>query len=1364
MKLIPIEEYQSVDSQKSNLIPIEDYQSTDSQKLNLIPVEEYQPNLIPIEQYQAEPPKESSFFGTVEEEDLKKDPEFIKAAKNIYKWNEGRTFGFKNKEPKKLNSDEQYADYALRYMGWFNYNIPKMGKEVLDLRSASEQEKNDFVTLMDKYDQKKINLAGTGRFAAGVLSDPSTYVGIGTLGAGLAARQMAKAAAKRSVREMVKSGLKVGGTIGAVEGATYTVADDALRQSARIQAGQQEGYDIGQGAKAAAMGATLGGVLGGSVGALSGKVKGGKIVRFEDSVDKQLVELGLDPQEARQAQTPDPWAKPIEIKDPTKRAKQIKENIEQQQRYEAGRLKESVAEKPEINFQPGTLGDIQINDPQRYIKEVYNVDAPDVSYPKFRIIKIDDGQTDQPRYNLVQNISIKDAYDDVTLSNIARTNKLSEEDLINLKEDVIIDRDFATLDEAKIFANETVEDIRAKQPRIETPKPKGKSKALPESLKAPPKPKVRRARDYIVKGIGKDFDQMGEMNQALEGKGGQIPPAYRARSGERGAQYADEFIEKMQDDGFYPPETVKGGFGTTKGEADSFYDDIAGDRVHPDDQLELDIYNQRLEEIEVNKKLLKEYNVDARGMSDEDLAKTLYEIQSGEMPPSRVREDVPIGEYEGSIARTDEPGLSATDFQKDTTTALNQKIIDVGTQIMDELDIPMNPKVRISDQIKEAILLANENKTYRDKFAEVLVRNNLTVDQLSGFFRESVADSARRMQQLSAVKQSLKKIGQDLGQIEKEEGFYANFIKDYDDTLRALDNIRRGLLVSQIATAMRNNTAQLGRVAMNTLTQAFDGALNQVFNPVRRAFGAKEQMVDHTQSFRLLMNLTKDKSKAKDLTEFLTKYYVNEGDKLFTKYASEVADSSKAKVFKSAQKIVDGLNFLNRMQEFYYRRGMFATSIQNTLAEKGIDINKIGIGDDLLDYISADDVSKAVDDALYFTYAKTPDNFFLKKFVEIANAIPFITTGLFPFARFMANAIEFQFKHSPIGFAALLRPKEIKKIAAGDTTAFSQAMIGSALLLTTLEAKRRGKEDQKWYEIQTSTGKTVDMRPYFPLTPYLFVADAITRAESGREWGDFKDVLQALTGAQFRAGASLAIVNNVLDGLEGLDSQEKFNRYMSDSIGSILSGFATPLRMFNDFIDQEQEFRRPESTGEFWPDLGNQLLMNVPGARDKFPEVESPTRIATPGRPDFVTVPFTDQEVYGPLARQLTGITVIEEKNVAEREFDRLGYKMRDILPYSGNRKVDQTRAKYLGEWVEKAIAPAISSPGYQGLTNAQKNFLLREMLKTARGSANDYIKENRINELEFQKAAFNRQSKATKDFLKEGGITLEILQAKLKE
>lgn len=1330
------------------LIPVEEYQPQDSQNQKLIPLEEYKPKLIPLEEYKEEP-KDPSFFGDIPEAELKKDPEFIKAAKSIYKWNEGRTFGFEKEEPKKLNSDEEYANYALRYMGWFNYNIPKMGKEVLDLKSASEEQKNDFVTLMDKYDQKKVSLAGTGRFAAGVLSDPSTYVGIGTFGAGLAARETAKAAAKRSIREMVKSGLKVGGTIGALEGATYTVVDDALRQSARIQAGQQEGYDVGQGAKAAALGTTLGGALGGTVGGVAGRFKGKKVVEFEDSVDKELVDLGLDPQKARQAETYDPWADPIETQDPVKRAKQIEKNV----KYEP----------KEINVKPGTLADLVINDPQGYIKEVYNVDAPDVSYPKLKIIKIDDGQTGEPRFNLVQNLSLKDAYDDVTLSNIARANRLSDEDLINLKEDVIIERDFNSFDDAKIFAGEVVEEIKLQQPKIEAPKPKAKSNALPESLKIPPKPKLRTARQYLKGAIGKDSGDMGDFLQALEGKSGQLPPAYRAKPGTTGIG-ADGVIARMQEDGFYPKATIEGDRGTTAGQAESFYDDIAVDKTHPEDQLALDIYNQQVNEIQAKKELLNEYGIDPRGMSDEDVAKVLQEIQDQQIPPARIKETPPMEIYEQAIRQTDEPMLGTTDFQQDTTVALNQKVIDVGTQIMDELDIPRNPKVLISDQIKEAILLANENKIYRDKFAEVLSRNNLTVNQLSDFFRESVADSARRMQQLSVIKQSLKKVGQDLGEIEKQEGFYSNFIDNYSDIIRSLDNIRRGLLVSQIATAMRNNTAQIGRVMLNTLVQAFDGALNQTFNPVRKAFGAKEQLVDHTKSFRLFMNLTKNKSKAKDLTEFLTKYYVNEGDKLFTKYASEVADSSKAKVFKSAQKAVDGLNFLNRMQEFYYRRGMFATSIQNTLAEKGIDINKIGIGDDLLDYISADDVSKAVDDALYFTYAKTPDNTFLKKFVEISNSIPFITTGVLPFARFMANAVEFQFKHSPVGFGLLLRPKEIKKIASGDTSAISQAMVGTTLLLATIEAKRKGPEDQKWYEVQTSTGKTVDMRPYFPLTPYMFVADVITRIESGRNWGDAKDILQALTGAQFRAGAALGFVNNLLNGLSGLDTQEKINRYMSDFVADVLGGFATPLRMFNDFLDQEQEFRRPELEGEFFPDLGNKLLMNVPVARERFPEVESPTRAATPGRPETVKLPLTDIDLPGPLTRQLSGITVREEKNDAEREFDRLGFKMRDILPYSGNEKVDQTRAKYIGPLVESTISPFVKSEGYLKLSNAKKELALRTVLKEIRGAANDYIKENRINEIQFQKAAFNRQPKSIKKLLNEAGIEWETLRTDLEE
>ena len=87
----------------------------------------------------------------------------------------------------------------------------------------------------------------------------------------------------------------------------------------------------------------------------------------------------------------------------------------------------------------------------------------------------------------------------------------------------------------------------------------------------------------------------------------------------------------------------------------------------------------------------------------------------------------------------------------------------------------------------------------------------------------------------------------------------------------------------------------------------------------------------------------------------------------------------------------------------------------------------------------------------------------------------------------MANAIQFQFRYSPLGFTSLLKPKEIKKIANGDMKTLSRAMLGTGLLLGAVEAKRKGFGGERWYELKTEDGKTVDARPYFPLTPYLLV-------------------------------------------------------------------------------------------------------------------------------------------------------------------------------------------------------------------------------------------------------------------------------------
>lgn len=1266
-----------------------------------------------LEQFENTQPQYAPSSEKLSEAELRKDPEWIRAAKNIYEWNEARsgTIGGTQKV-KPLNSDKEYADYALRYMGWFNYNIPKMANEATDLKTtANQQQREDFVRLMDMYDNKKISAAGTGRLIKGLALDPSTYVGIGTFGAGLAGREAAKTAAKAGIRSLIKQGAKQGAKVGAIEGAAYSTVDNALRQSTRIMSGQREGFDLGESAKAAGIGSVLGGALGGSIGGAASyfKNKGNVVPNVTDEAEEFVV-----PPAEEVVETP-------------------------------------VVPKNEFGDKP------VVETPVAPAKEKLIIDflQTNKNLPKSKIKRT---ATSDIAEEL--GISINEAFDIVK----------------NLRNKKVIGFDFGG--ENKIFEDLSPEyqkanldvlarDIQPVTPKVETPK---RGTKIPEILQKPVKPKVRTARDYFGK-VSDDADT--ELKEIFEDYKGNIQRKFKVTSQDdpnaaiKSIDELDSVQVKMQEDGFYnQSETFLDS--ETPSFRDDVLEDLQNDTVHRDDQLLLSEWERKNEEAINLRKTLDDNNINYKGMSNEEVLVAYDDVINNRIPPAR--DEVPLELYADDIeaasggninnVRVDDivdPTPDGKDFQTDTTTGLNQRVIDVGMQIMDELEIPRNPNVRISDQLKEAVLLANSSPKFMTKFVDTLKKNDLTVEELSTVFKDSISDSARRMQQLSAAKQSMKRMGQELGEIAPDEGWYANFATQYTDIIRDLDNIRRGLLVSQIATAMRNNTAQVGRVGMNTLVQAFDDVLNRTFNPLRKAFGKEIVPVDYTKSFGLLMNLTTNKKKAKELTEFLTKYYVNESDRLFTKYASEVADSSKSKVLKSGQKMVDGLNFLNRMQEFWYRRGMFATSIKNTLALKGIDINKVEINEDLLKHLKGADIEKAVDDALYFTYAKTPDNKFLKSFVDIANSIPFVTTGIFPFARFMANAIEFQFKHSPIGFGMLLRPKEIKKIAAGDTTAFSQAMIGSTLLLATIEAKRNGmSEDHKWYEVETSSGKTIDMRPYFPLTPYLFIADVITRIENGRNWGDPKDILQALTGAQFRAGASLQLVQNLLDGLGGLDTEEKINKFMSDYVSDVLGGFLTPLRMFNDFIEQEQDFRAPVPTGEFLTDTTNRLKTSIPIVREQFPELESPTREAAPGRPDTVGIPFTDIQAPGPLVRQLTGATVREEKNAAEREFDRLGFKRRDILPYSGNAVVDQTRAKYLGPLVEKVIPVIIQSEQYQSASNELKSTILRKTLTEIRSAANDYIKENRINEEQFAKAAFNRQPKYIKALLNSKGITSE--------
>lgn len=194
-----------------------------------------------------------SWFGDVNPDTLSKNPDWLRASSILYKGSTGKEFE---------GTEQDLAEYGLDQMGWFNYNLPRMAYDAARLQSAPPEMQKAFLYLMETYDNLEITWSGTGRFIKGVTADPTTYVGLGTLGIGTAASQATKVASKQGIKSLIRAGVVAG-----LEGAMQAGVSDASRQSVEISAGKSTEFDTGRLAANTAIGAGVGAVLGGALDA-----------------------------------------------------------------------------------------------------------------------------------------------------------------------------------------------------------------------------------------------------------------------------------------------------------------------------------------------------------------------------------------------------------------------------------------------------------------------------------------------------------------------------------------------------------------------------------------------------------------------------------------------------------------------------------------------------------------------------------------------------------------------------------------------------------------------------------------------------------------------------------------------------------------------------------------------------------------------------------------------------------------------------------------------------------------------------------------------------------------------------------------
>ena len=184
-------------------------------------------------------------------------------------------------EEYKPKTDEEFAQFVIEHIVWFQYNFPVMGADIANVKAQSDENPRAALALWhmtQQYEElPKMTWKGTKRFFKGVLSDPSSYVGIGTFGYGLIARNSSKETLKGGFKEYVKRKLLSPSMLLAYEAGGYSALDNTYRQQLGITANEaaqnmapdadvsgigQESFNFGELAASTGIGAAAGGTIG----------------------------------------------------------------------------------------------------------------------------------------------------------------------------------------------------------------------------------------------------------------------------------------------------------------------------------------------------------------------------------------------------------------------------------------------------------------------------------------------------------------------------------------------------------------------------------------------------------------------------------------------------------------------------------------------------------------------------------------------------------------------------------------------------------------------------------------------------------------------------------------------------------------------------------------------------------------------------------------------------------------------------------------------------------------------------------------------------------------------------------------------
>ena len=266
------------------------------------------------------------------------------------------------------------------------------------------------------------------------------------------------------------------------------------------------------------------------------------------------------------------------------------------------------------------------------------------------------------------------------------------------------------------------------------------------------------------------------------------------------------------------------------------------------------------------------------------------------------------------------------------------------------------------------------------------------------------------------------------------------------------------------------------------------------------------------------------------------------------------------------------------------------------------------------------------------------------------------------------------------------------------------------------------------YDELVIDGKTYDVGPLFPLTPYLYMGEAIRKLMNGEEIdGRFMaEGLEVLTGVQVdRAGAFPRAIANLIKETNYYvttgnteRAADKFGSILGGFFGYAISGYATPLKAFYDLgatvAGPENRVKRERSlqtvfnpgevssgTGEFLKGAADQFL------RAMFSGTPLEDKVFDRNLPKLTGATLGLELSEVPVKKQLFGVSS-RKQSAVERELDRLNYPIWKIVPRSNVNEYSYAYERELGRLVDNIVYPeTLQNPNYENAPfESKRNFM----------------------------------------------------------